>query len=866
MPDFPHIIQFQDRSDPDINAERNRRDRQDKKIVEDGNQNRQPHKGNLFENRIWRLFDYFENSISKLSVNRRDNETIYFWGSENGQSQQIDGLFLGKENKLAFCIEATTVQSGIDEKIDQAILDKKRMNNNGFANYLITNYGTKQLFHIFACDQKLTTRQKNTLEEAGILPLDITKVDYLEAIENSYTKKYNRLAFANFLCHVLNQRVKIGNDTWVRATRYKSALTNGFCYAFSTNPSRLIDLTTVIHRTQDEGLNETYQRFIRPNKLKDVKEYLTENDRQFPNNIILSSESLSNSNFKELVIPKKWYENNKIDSSELDKSCYGLLKLPNVYGDLHIIDGQHRLFGYDQSQKEDKHFLNVLMYDKSMLDIDKMRIFKDVNENQTPLDSSIVWELHERTLEGATDKPSILKRSVSKFFNKYLKDEKFKLYHRLKPGIPIANSSQKNVNATMAQICEVVSKYKANNKDISLFQFLMDHDSLGKIEDNPESPYFGNHHEISKLFHDYFLAIEELYPTEFDLNSKGVVLFGSIFVCWFEILYEILNFWDINGHLETNLRTRSGRVENFKSILSNFVENELKILDNEDKKKDFRKLYYGGARKNLSILIAARIREIDEYKDFAPNLKYKGSSEIEAILDILNSNHENLDLEVKTSIYSAHRDPSSPEIEQKAEEQLESVNMLHNTHGGRVIIGITDDLEIVGCQDEVARYNNVAQYKTMITRKILSMSDGKIRATCSDFNYDGKTIVVIRVPRIRESVRTGTNLGMLNVTYSPEGEISVGIPQFVEHKYDKVKEPAGSQNTKLPVAYTRVIGPRGPEKLEITASNMNDVVERLINERETFNYFDINDYLFELESQNVTASEFEGRNNRIYHK
>ena len=104
------------------------------------------------------------------------------------------------------------------------------------------------------------------------------------------------------------------------------------------------------------------------------------------------------------------------------------------------------------------------------------------------------------------------------------------------------------------------------------------------------------------------------------------------------------------------------------------------------------------------------------------------------------------------------------------------------------------------------------------------------------------------------------------MTYSPKGEISVGIPQFVEHKYDKVKEPAGSQNTKLPVAYTRVIGPNGPEKLEITASNMNDVVERLINERETFNYFDINDYLFELESQNVTASEFEGRNNRIHHK
>ena len=72
---------------------------------------------------------------------------------------------------------------------------------------------------------------------------------------------------------------------------------------------------------------------------------------------------------------------------------------------------------------------------------------------------------------------------------------------------------------------------------------------------------------------------------------------------------------------------------------------------------------------------------MDGYDDFAPELVAKGSKEIESILSILNSDHETKDLEIKSNIFKVLPDLTSPESEAHAEEQLESVNMLHNTDG-----------------------------------------------------------------------------------------------------------------------------------------------------------------------------------------
>lgn len=862
MPDYPYIIQLSKKTEPSINAERNARTRQDKEIINDINENRSPFKGYMFENRVWRNFDFFKSKLEYISSNRfNPDDCRFFWGESDGESQQIDCLFLSKE--ILFLTECST-NSNVDDKIDSFITDKSKLYENGFSDYFMSEpYNIKHFINLFITDKVLDENQREKLKNSDVIGIDINDLNYLDAIQKSYTKDYNNLAFTNFVCHILKQRIPTSEHVWVKATRYRSPLTEGYCYAFSTNPSKIIDLTTVIHRTQDEGLNETYQRFVKSKKLEGVEDYLSSHDRQFPNNLILSSETLKSSNFKKIDIPRNIYSTNQIDKEALDKSQYGFLKLPNVYGDLHIIDGQHRLFGYSRSSKKDKHFINILLYDKSMQDIEKMRIFQDINENQDGLDVSIVWELYERTLKDETSTESITKMNISKFFNKHIfKEDNYILYHRVKPGTP-TDLTQSGVRATLAQICGVSNTYKASGKDIPLFKFLMDDNYFGQ-KDNE-----GNLIEVAKLLEDYFIAIKSFNEEEFNLNGDGVILFGSLFVAWFKILYEILVFADQKNQLRAHFKsTRQGRINKFKEILTPFYNDKLSQITTDDHRSDFKSLYYGANQKKLLYLLAGSIRDLDGYDDFAPELVAKGSKEIESILSILNSDHETKDLEIKSNIFKVLPDLTSPESEAHAEEQLESVNMLHNTDGGRVVIGITDDLAIVGCDHEINSLfqGKVSVFKQKLKQKILEMSEGKIRdLKIADFVYDNKTLVIIRVPKIKEVSRAGTNKGMLNVK-TIGGEEVRGAPEFVKHVYKKLKDPSNPNIPKSPVFLTRNVKPDGPARKEITLDNQSEIVGDILEYRDSNNYFSIDEYLEEIVRQDITASEFENRGNKIDHK
>ena len=100
----------------------------------------------------------------------------------------------------------------------------------------------------------------------------------------------------------------------------------------------------------------------------------------------------------------------------------GILNLPSVFGDLHIIDGQHRLFGYNKAQNKDKHYVNVLIFNHQMSLLQQMNVFKDINENQKKLNSNLKWKLYEHTLDN-----NDIKQQISAFFNKNLIDSNFSL-------------------------------------------------------------------------------------------------------------------------------------------------------------------------------------------------------------------------------------------------------------------------------------------------------------------------------------------------------------------------------------------------------------------------------------------------------
>jgi len=823
-------------------------------------------RGERFENRVWHAFNFFKSSIKYVSLNRSGSDCRYEWGEGSGKSSQLDGLFISEN--VAFFIECKAVNSNLDAQIENFINKKKKINRNGFTRYIKQTYTIDTVLSIFASKKELSDNQNRLLEEEGIIPFDINKLLYLEGILDAYKTNYEKLAFTNLLRHVFNLKIPTGKDIWVRATKYYSPLTGGACFAFSTNPSKIMDLTTVNHRTNEAGINLTYQRFVQYDKLNKVKSYLKNYDKQFPNNIILASRTITEAkNFKSIDVSQGFLKTNKIDPNSLDSSKHGLLNLSSYYGDLEIIDGQHRLFGYNSiHDRENKHFLNVLLYDEKLSSNHKMQIFVDINDNQKPLDPSIKWELYEETLKDSEIESDILKSNVSKFFNNYLKEENFALYHRVKPGVKI-ELTQKNVRQTLAAICDTSTKYKASNQSKSLFKFLFEHDRWSGA---------GGHdrmEKISRLFHDFFTAIREINPTDFDKNSKGLTLFGSSFLAYFIILFEILNHWDMNGDLNSNLSTRRGRIDKFKTLLNGFFENEIESRSTPDQRKRFKEMYYGqGGPIKIACKISEYVRKINGYTEFAPNLYSEGAFEIEAILDILNHNGETLDLEAKESIYKVTSNEHLREI--KAEEQLESVNMLHNTIGGRIVCGVkeiaSDRYEVVGIDDEYLQLSeSIVEYKRILKNKIKALSRNKINVKIDHYIYDEKTILVIRVPKIKEGRQTRGNRGHLGITIDSSGQRIHGIPEFVDHKYDKVKDP----NTNQPLAPAKFVrtedssGTNDIGKERVVESNIQRLVEGVINERDNIkdSLINLSEYLSLLRIQGQKAYELENEGHRIDH-
>jgi DGQHR domain-containing protein len=163
-------------------------------------------------------------------------------------------------------------------------------------------------------------------------------------------------------------------------------------YTFETSPYELLSFAHVYREDgllSDGGIR--YQRAIKSDKLKEIRQkLLTDNDINFifPSNIllILSPNCRYDWENQELIIPKK-------------------------YGNVSVIDGQHRLFAYadrEVSKKLAKSTDHADEYDGSQILVSAImfeqkdwetinqcatRIFIEINSNQTSIDQRLLdWD------------------------------------------------------------------------------------------------------------------------------------------------------------------------------------------------------------------------------------------------------------------------------------------------------------------------------------------------------------------------------------------------------------------------------------------------------------------------------------------
>lgn len=127
------------------------------------------------------------------------------------------------------------------------------------------------------------------------------------------------------------------------------------------------------------------QRRLSPERAKKIGEYIDSTEATFPNTIILSANFDEDNNYEE--------EGARWSVSEGTGGSY-FLTIPSEKKLASVIDGQHRLAGFDFVEKEDR--LKMQLPCAIFLDLPKAyqaNIFATINFNQKRVDKSLAYQL-----------------------------------------------------------------------------------------------------------------------------------------------------------------------------------------------------------------------------------------------------------------------------------------------------------------------------------------------------------------------------------------------------------------------------------------------------------------------------------------
>ena len=208
---------------------------------------------------------------------------------------------------------------------------------------------------------------------------------------NSLIKNYKNAARYQFL-GILFRGESI-NSSKIEIPAIEGSMGDKKYYMFSLEPATLLKIGFVLHRTKaNESEMPTYQRLLIPSRLKSINKFINEGG-YFPNSIVVN---FSEAKKQQKVVFEATPRPNDTNAR------YGTLKIPNAYAIAYIIDGQHRVYGYANTNYVNSNTIPVVAF-KDLESDEQLEIFMSINENQTAVNPSLRGTL-ERDLYWNSDR------------------------------------------------------------------------------------------------------------------------------------------------------------------------------------------------------------------------------------------------------------------------------------------------------------------------------------------------------------------------------------------------------------------------------------------------------------------------------
>jgi DNA sulfur modification protein DndB len=334
-----------------------------------------------FEDRVWATFARLQ--FPHLN---RDRSFKLTYGPTPNQTQQIDVFAADDEVILLIeCKSTETIRAGQFKKEIEAISGQRE----GIIKRVRQEYpGHKIKFILATNNYTVSSQVAERIAEADIVHFTEDTIDYYLSLADHLgaAAKYQLLG-------ALFAGTKIPNlEPTVPAIR--GSIGGHTYYSFAIEPARLLKMSYVLHRNQaNSAMMPTYQRLIKKSRLKKVSEFVADGGF-FPNSIVLNVETKRKTGELTFDLAPKSPGSPKI----------GLLHLPQTYRAAYVIDGQHRLYGYANSDRADTDLIPVVAF----IDLpreEQVRLFMQINENQqavpknlrNTLNSDLLWASDDYT-------------------------------------------------------------------------------------------------------------------------------------------------------------------------------------------------------------------------------------------------------------------------------------------------------------------------------------------------------------------------------------------------------------------------------------------------------------------------------------
>ena len=333
-----------------------------------------------FEDKVWLLF--YQMGFSYLNKDRNFKMTYDFQNLDF--TQQIDVFAADEETILIVeCKSAESLKDGVFKKEIEALHGQI----DGLRKTALKEFPGRKVKFIWAAHNYIMSpKDIQRMQEWDITFFsDSTIQYYCELVRHLGTcARYQLLGNLLANIEIKNMQNKI--------PAIKGTMGGHDYYEFAIEPEKLLKIGYVLHRSEaNKNMMPTYQRIIKKKRLKEVQSFISEGG-YFPNSLIISIDTKGRGvQFDQSSI--------KVEES---LSKLGVLHLPKRYHSAYIIDGQHRLYGYSDTDYAHMNTVPVVAF----VDLDRseqLKLFMDINENQKAVSKTLRVTLNSDMLWDAPD-------------------------------------------------------------------------------------------------------------------------------------------------------------------------------------------------------------------------------------------------------------------------------------------------------------------------------------------------------------------------------------------------------------------------------------------------------------------------------